>query len=177
MALKRVQIDFSGARPAPPAWALALFAVGAALCIAGVWRASDITAREARAAGDVERVRSVLAAGQPVALAHATLPEAQIAAINGAIVQLNLPWQALFESIEQVKPKNVALLGLEPNGEKRTLRVLAEAKLPDDMLDFVRLLRGQPQFSDALLVKHEVNTQDPNRPLRFMVEAVWKAAL
>ena len=170
-------IDFSGARPATPAWALLLFAVGAAICIAAVWRMSGITVREARIAADIERVRSVLAAGQPSAIPQARLPEARAKAINDAILQLNLPWQALFESLEKVKPANVALLGLEPNGEKHTLRILAEAKQPEDMLDFVRVLRRQPQFTYAVLTKHEINTQDPNRPLRFMVEAVWEPSL
>ena len=45
------------------------------------------------------------------------------------------------------------------------------------MIAFVRLLREQPQFADAVLLKHEVNVQDPNRPIRFLVQAWWKAAL
>lgn len=175
--MKAVLIDFSGARPATPAWALALFAVGAAICIAAVWRMSAITMREARTAADIERARVVLAAGRPSALPQARLPEARAKAINDAIVQLNLPWQALFQSLEKVKPANVALLGLEPNGERHTLRILAETKQPEDMLDFVRLLRAQPQFTYAVLTRHEVNLQDPNRPLRFTVEAVWEPAL
>lgn len=175
--MKPVQIEFSGLRPATPAWALALFACGAVLCISAVWRVGTGNLRETQAAADVERARGVLVARRPAPVPAIELPEAQVGAINQAIVQLNLPWQALFQSIEQVKPKNIALLGLDPDGSKRVLHILAETKDADDMLDFVRLLREQPQFVDALLVKHEMNTQDPNRPLRFSVEAVWKDSL
>ena len=175
--MNRVLIDFSGARPAPPRWTVVLFAVGAALCIGAVWRGSDLSARQARAGGDLERVRGAVSAARPQAVARPALPDAQIAAINRAVVQLNLPWQALFQSLEQARPANVALLTLDPNGEKRTLRILAEAKTPEDMLDFVRLLRERPQFADAVLTKHEIYTQDPNRPLRFTVDAIWKASL
>jgi len=177
MAVRLVRIDFSGARPAPPAWALLLFAVGAALCITAVWRGSAIGLRETRAMADVERARGALTAHYPVAVARVSMSEAQVDAINNAIVQLNLPWQALFESLEKVKPQNIALLGLEPDGKKRVLRILAETRQAEDMLDFVRLLRQQPQFADATLIKHEIYAQDPNRPLRFAIEATWKASL
>jgi hypothetical protein len=177
LALKQVRIDFSGAPAAVPAWALLLFAAGAAVCIIAAWRASNFSLHEARAMADVARARAIVAVRQPPPVAPVTLAEDRISAINGAVAALNLPWQALFSSLEQVKPNNIALLGLEPDGTKHVLRIFAEAKQADDMLDFVRLLRQQPQFVDALLVKHEVYLQDPNRPLRFSVEAVWKETL
>jgi hypothetical protein len=175
--MKPVRIDFSGARPATPGRALALFAFGAALCIAAVWRVNAFSLREARAQADLARARTALTARKPPAAAPLVLPEARVSAINAAIVQLNLPWQALFESIEQAKPKNIAILSLEPDGRKRILRVLAESKAADDMLDFVRMLREQPRFADATLTRHEINLQDPNRPLRFTLEVSWKSGL
>lgn len=175
--MKPVRIDFSGVRPATSGWALTLFALGAVLCIAAVWRVNAFSLREARVNADLARARAALTARKPPAAAPVNLPEARVTAINAAIVQLNLPWQALFESMEQAKPKNIALLSLEPDGKKRILRVLAESKQADDMLDFVRVLREQPRFADATLTRHEINLQDPNRPLRFTIEVSWKPGL
>jgi hypothetical protein len=175
--VRQVRIDFSGAGPAPSGWTLALLTVGIVLCIASTWRISDLSVREARAIADIDRARAKVAARQQGEPVRFSMPGAQVAAINNAVIQLNLPWQAIFESLETIKPKNIALLGLEPDGKKRVLRILAEAKQADDMLDFVRLIREQPQFADAVLLKHDTNIQDPNRPLRFLVEASWKPSL
>jgi hypothetical protein len=175
--MRGVRIDFSGRRPDAPGWSLALLALGIIVCISAVWRLSDLAMREARAAGDVHRAQAALARRRPVPAAPVVLAEARVAAINSAITQLNLPWQPLFQCLEGVKPQNVALLGLEPDGKKRVLRILAETKQPEDMLAFVQMIRAQPQLADATLIKHETNLQDPNRPIRFVVEAVWKATL
>lgn len=175
--MKEIRIDFSGARPATAGWALLLFAMGAAICVAAVWQWNGFKIRETRANADLDRARGVLTAKSPPAVAPLNLPEARIGAINSAIIQLNLPWQALFEALEQTRPKNIALLSLEPDGKKRVLRILGEARQADDMLDFVRLLREQPRFSEATLTRHEINMQDPNRPLRFTVETSWKPEL
>jgi len=177
LALRATRIDFSGKRPAPPAWVLVLLVLGIAAGTSAVWRVSETAMRAGRAAADVERARKVLAARLPPEPARAALPETRVVAINNAITQLNLPWAPLFESLENLQPRDVALLSLEPDGKKRLLRILAEAKQPDDMIAFVRLLREQPQFADAVLLKHEVNVQDPNRPIRFLVQAWWKASL
>lgn len=169
-----VRIDFSGAPVPASGWVLLLFAVGVATCIGAAWRVSNFSLHETRVAADVARSQATVQVRQPAPVAPVVIAEGRVAAINSAVAQLNLPWQALFSSLERIKPNNIALLGLEPNGPKHVLRISAEAKQAEDMLDFVRLLRQQPPFIDALLVKHEVNTLDPNRPLRFTVEAVWK---
>lgn len=172
--MKPVQIDFSGRRPAAPWWAALLFALGAATCISAAWRVSTFNLRETRVMADVERARGAIQAKRPPPAPVVSIAEARVKAINAAIVQLNLPWQSLFGSLEEIRPKNIALLGLEPNGEKHVLRIYAETKQPEDMLDFVRLLEGQPQFASVALVKHEIYMQDPNRPFRFTIEAAWR---
>jgi Tfp pilus assembly protein PilN len=44
------------------------------------------------------------------------------------------------------------------------------------MLAYVRQLGQQDWFSAVALVRHEINEQDPNRPIRFQVDAAWRPA-
>ncbi|WP_308622161.1 PilN domain-containing protein [Massilia sp. Se16.2.3] len=70
-------------------------------------------------------------------------------------------------------PANVALLALEPDAKKRVLRITAEARSSDDMLAYVAALGREEWFGAVTLARHEVQEQDPNRPVRFQVDAEW----
>jgi hypothetical protein len=130
-------------------------------------RRMDAELLEARA-----RVPAPVAA--PV-LALARISEAQAGAVNAAILQLNLPWRALHDAVGAATPATIALLALEPDARKHALRITAEAKNPDDMVGYVEQLGKQDLFSGVALTRHEINDQDPNRPIRFQVEAYWSA--
>jgi hypothetical protein len=39
----------------------------------------------------------------------------------------------------------------------------------------VEELKKQELFSDVALTRHEINEQDPARPIRFQIEAEWTA--
>lgn len=99
--------------------------------------------------------------------------DAQAQAVNDAVMQLNLPWRDLVEAVRAATPGNVALLALEPDAKRRTLRITAEAKNSDDMLAYVAKMEEQGWFGSVALVRHEIAEQEPNRPLRFQVSAQW----
>lgn len=101
------------------------------------------------------------------------LSESRVAAINSAIQQLNLPWPELFSMFERNQSKTVVLLALEPDVTTKTLKIQAEAKTPEDMVDFVDTLEGENIFTSVSLIRHEINEPDPNKPYRFTVEAQW----
>lgn len=175
--MKRVNIDFHRARPHPSALALGLLAAGFLVCASGVWRYAEAGLAIEQLDSELTVARDKLAAKHPANEASAAMPqmsEKQLATINQAITQLNLPWQALFKVIEAAKPKTIAILSLEPDGKKQSLKIQAEAKNPDDMIGFVETLKQQPLFADVMLQKHEINEQDSNRPYRFIVEARWR---
>ena len=109
----------------------------------------------------------------PVKLA---LPQVQAQAVNDAVMQLNLPWRDLYEAVRAATPANVALLALEPDAKRRTLRITAETRNSDDMLAYVARMQEQEWFGAAVLSRHEIAEQDPNRPLRFQVSAQWGGA-
>jgi hypothetical protein len=107
------------------------------------------------------------------AISKVTIPEAQAGAVNKAIEQLNLPWRDLFNAIESATPATIALLAIEPDAKKHVLKATAEVKASDDMVGYVEQLKKQGLFSNVLLTKHEINAQDPNKPIRFQLEAEW----
>jgi Tfp pilus assembly protein PilN len=100
----------------------------------------------------------------------------QVAAVNRAVAALNLPWDNLFGAVEAARPEKVALLNLEPDGVRRSLRLVAEARDSADMLAFVDRLAARPELATVNLVKHEIQEKDAQRPLRFQVDAQWKEA-
>jgi Tfp pilus assembly protein PilN len=180
--MKRIRIDFAPPSLArtvfhtrPAAWALGLLAL--LLCLAAAlagWqllssrRAYEAQLNEARRRAD----------SQAVAPAQAPPPliaAGQAAAVNGAVLQLNLPWRELHDAVAAATPPTIALLALEPDARKRTIKLTAEARTGDEMIAYVEQLKRQELFAAVALSRHEINEGDPNRPIRFQLEAEWIA--
>ena len=180
--MKTVRIDFAprGLRRAlfrAPriTWAL----LWGAIVLAPSTITSHIQYRE-RLQQHERRVARVAAATAAPAAAPAPvrppLPAAQVTAVNATVRQLNLPWRALHDAIQAATPATVALLALEPDAKKSSVRITAEAKSSDEMIAYVEQLRAVDWFSGVLLTRHEINEQDPNRPIRFQIDAQWRPA-
>jgi hypothetical protein len=103
----------------------------------------------------------------------AAIPVEQAKAVNNAIGRLNVPWIELREAIDEATTSSVAVLMLEPLVKSRTLKIVAEARSPDDMFFFMEQLKHQEFFSGVVLIKHSIDEKDPNRPIRFHLEAHW----
>jgi len=179
--MKRLRLDFApsslrGTLLRAPL-ASRVTALGAlALCAVALVQVLDY--REAREEVDAQLAAlQARAAAPPAAPAVSRTPigEQEALAVNAAIAQLNLPWRALHDAVRAATPPDVALLALEPDARRRVLRITAEAKNSDDMLAYVRLLEREEWFASVTLVHHEVLEQDPNRPLRFQLDAGWGA--
>lgn len=92
---------------------------------------------------------------------------------NHVIEKLDTPWDALFGAVESTFNEQVTLLSVEPDTERREIRLLAEAKDLESMLDYVRQVRESSVLKNGYLVEHQINQQDPLRPVRFTVTANW----
>lgn len=166
------------ARTSALAWVLLAMAV--LLCAAAGVLAWHLQVKQRADQALVDSVRRRVAAPPVVAVASdsAKLPQIsalQANAVNAAVLQLNLPWRALRDAVGAATPPTIALLALEPDAHKQTLRVTAEARNSDEMFAYVEQLKAQELFSAVLLTRHEINDQDPNRPIRFQLDAVWSA--
>jgi hypothetical protein len=178
--MRRIAIDF--APPTlmrtlrrTPAWAWCLGAAGLGLCLAAGlgWHRSDqdqSAMREAITAADAG-----LAARQTRNLAKPAppVPEAQALAVNKLVAQLNLPWGALLNAMEQASAPTVALLQFHPDPRNHQVKGIAEAKTSAAMIAYVERLKRQPVFDGVTLTKHEFADQDDSQPLRFEFEARW----
>ncbi|GGY58069.1 hypothetical protein [Pseudoduganella albidiflava] len=180
--MKPMQIDF-----APPTWRRALYRLhpvllaagiaGILLCAGGIWFAMQMADQRAAREQQIERLRASQAAlsKRPARVAEVAIPEAQAAAVNAAILRLNVPWRQLEDAVGNATPANIALLALDPDPRKQLLKITAEARNSDDMVGYVQVLKQQDFFTGAALVRHEIGEQDPNHPIRFQVEVQWRA--
>jgi Tfp pilus assembly protein PilN len=182
--MKRIDIDFAPAtlqrviRQTPPAgWLLLLGAIVlwsiVAITAVKLHHQKNLNAQHlAKVMQDAQKRLNAQKA-RNMAAAKVIIPEEQINAVNKAIEQLNLPWRDLFNALEAATPANIALLTIEPDAKKHVLKATAEAKNSDDMIAYIEQLKKQELFSNVLLTKHEINVQDPNRPIRFQLAAEW----
>ncbi len=99
--------------------------------------------------------------------------QAELKAANRVLTRLSMPWDALFQEMEASIDEQVALLSVEPDTEKRELRITAEAKNLGAMLAYMKRLQAIALFKDAHVSSHQIQLQDPQRPVRFMLSARW----
>ncbi|MBI0410267.1 MAG: fimbrial assembly protein [Nitrosomonadaceae bacterium] len=97
----------------------------------------------------------------------------EVTRANAVLSQINLPWEALFNSVEYASSYDVALLSFQPDAASRTLRIGGEAKNMSALLDFVGTLERESVFEDAYLLKYEIKQDDPQQPIIFSLVASW----
>lgn len=98
------------------------------------------------------------------------LSQTQIRAYNAVIRQLNIPWQQIFEDLERLTPPDVALISIEPDGARTSVKFQAEAKTLSMLLTYAAALQQQGVFGRITYSKHETNEQDKNKPVRLSFE-------
>jgi Tfp pilus assembly protein PilN len=96
---------------------------------------------------------------------------AQADAMNEVVDRLNIPWAHLLNDLESLTPPTVAVLQMEPLVAANALRWQVEAKSHQQVFTYLEKLRDAKTLKQARLIKFETNTQDPNRPIRFVLEA------
>ena len=179
--MTRLDIDFAppGWRRSlhrVPAWAWGTGALGMVLVVTAAYSGSAALQRQQLREGQLQRAQQrVLAATLgPAPAPQMAIAPAQAAAVNAAILQLNLPWRDLQDALASATPPTVALLALEPDARKRILKITAETTGSDAMVAYIAQLKRQELFGTRVqLLRHEINALDPNKPLRFQLEARW----
>lgn len=105
------------------------------------------------------------------------LEKAQNKEANEVIDRLSTPWDTLFRIFESTVDEDTVLLELEPQADQNEVQVTAESRNFSTMLDFVRRLQESPSLHDVYVSSHQVQQQDPQHPVRFVVNAKWDRTL
>lgn len=174
--MKAVNLDYLA--DTRPNWAgMTVLAIGLAGLIAVMWYARDLS----RDISNQEMLVSKLQAQEknktelPVTErrgAEQIASEAKQA--NAVILALSLPWKELFEAFEASRMNEVAVLAVEPDAQKGMVRITAEAKKLESMLDYSSSLQKIALFREVLIVSHQIQDQDPEQPIRFTLQAAWE---
>ena len=169
--LARLELDFSPARRnAPMGWLLLGIGLIAA-SVAGVQFRSAHAERLTQASGlnAISGPRLPAGAGTGAAADPRATKAAAVVARD-----LQMPWAEMLAALEAVQAHDVALLGVEPSASRHNIRITAEAKTPEAMLNYVDALRGD-SFPEVTLSSHQVEAQTPGNPVRFVVQARWRS--
>lgn len=95
---------------------------------------------------------------------------------NQVVRQLTLPWNALFRAVETAGGDGIALLSMEPDMQKGTVKISGEAKDLNALLNYVKQLSSRKVFGNVFLQDHKIQQTDPEKPLHFSLLADWKEA-
>ena len=172
--MKRVELDYL-APPRGALWpGLVVLAISLAILAALVLRYSHTRDELARLQGNgklvsTERLPQVTMSKERL--------EAEVKSAESLVRQLALPWATVIRAIEQAGTPNVALLQLQPDAETRTVKLTAEARSREAMFDYLRRLDSANGLTDVHVIKHEVQREDPQRPIQFSIQAGMKTTV
>ena len=171
MSRPRIELDFERRpRRMRPRGAV-LLALGCAAAILVALEYQDNLAERATLEMRVANLDSTHHVRKPDKHADGAAAESR-----AAFAELSLPWSRLLQELERASAESegrVAVLGIEPDREKHQLRVLAEARTLPLALAYVQRLQASDALRFPMLESHEVQTRDPERPVRFQIRADW----
>ena len=175
--MRALMLDFQPRRRASPlGWSL--LAGGVVLVLSCIVIQQHLSEETEQQQGHLQPAQRVLTGdtGSKVSLTPAeTREQAQnLAEMRKVSQQLRRPWERLFATLESMPRDNIALLTLTPDARKGQLRISAEARDLDAMLDFHRRLEASDELSDVSLLSHEIVANVPEHPVQFNLSATWE---
>jgi hypothetical protein len=93
---------------------------------------------------------------------------------EAVVRELTLPWAPLLRTLEEAAMRDVAILQLQPDAHLRVLKLTAEARSQEAMFRYLRRLAASKNLGDTHLVSHQVQRDDPQRPVQFSVQATLR---
>ena len=154
--MRRLDLEFQPRRSSPLAWSL--LALGAAVVAALVLLQQHLQAEqvelEARVHGLELQLGRRPATAAPQNTAASREQAERLAQMRSVSQQLQRPWQQLFAMLEAQPQEDVALLTLTPAARKGQVRITAEARNQEAMLQYHQRLERSAELSDVLSLIH-----------------------
>ena len=172
MALRALALDF---KQTPRQWS----ALGLVVLLMGALTLAYVANTERTLTSQIELAearldrlekRGKIKPAQPV---DAEQLQTEIRQANEILQQLSLPWDALFKAVEAKREQEIALLSIQPNVDKRVVRITGEAKNFEALLAYMSFLEDSKTLHQVYLTSHEIRTQDAEKPVRFALLANW----
>ena len=161
----RIELDYVAA-PRRALWpGLAVLAVSLALAGQLALRQHSVH-RDIAALAAVQGALDLTQAREPAKTNDEELKQAET-----VVRQLTLPWSDIVRAIEGASMRDVGILNMQPDAQQRLLKLTAEAKTREAMLEYVRRIAQTQGLSNVYIVSHQVQTENPSRPIQFSVQA------
>ena len=163
--MARLDFDFH-LRPSRPG------KMGIALALAGAvalgWAWTNLQAARATEAGLAMQIAALEQARPAVASRPAVRADTPAQTAQARVkAQLAYSWQPAFDALTAAHSSKIALLALDAVQAKSQIKLTAEARTLSDAVEFIEALQQQPGISRVALTQHEVQADDPEKPLRF----------
>jgi hypothetical protein len=100
----------------------------------------------------------------------------RVEASNRVLQALEQPWFTLFDDVERAAIDGVALLALEPDAQKKTVRITGEARDLDVLSTYVDRIGAARSLRDLRLMQQELHGPPERARLRFIISARWEDA-
>lgn len=167
---RRLELDYI-ARPRPSR------AAGAAVLVSALALALVLAGRYHDVRIELERIDAARELGverRPARAASRERLEEEAKSAEAVLRQLALPWSAILSTVEAAATPDVAVLQMQPDARQRQLRLGAEARDAQAMLEYLRQLAAAKTLAEVHVVSHQVQVEDPQRPVQFTVQASMK---
>ncbi|BBR54260.1 MULTISPECIES: pilus assembly protein [Pseudomonas] len=174
--MRRLDLEFQPAPGSPIAWSL--LTLGCAVLAAMLLIEQHLQDEQADLQARVHLLEQQLGrrpvSAAPLSSAASREQAEQLAQMRSVSQQLQRPWQQLFAMLEGMPQEDVALLSLTPDARKGQVRIAAEARNLEAMLQYHQRLERSEELRDVSLLNHEVVTGQPEHPVRFNLTATWE---
>ena len=171
MRAPRLELDYLAA-PRRTAWP-GIVLLAASLALGGILAERYRDARQALVRLEAE-TGLLTPERRPVRALPRERLDSETKAAEAVVRQLTVPWGKLIGTLEAASTRDVVLLQLQPDADQRRLRLTAEARDRDSMFSYVKRLEGAPALAEVHLVSHQVQNEDPQRPIQFSLQAVLR---
>jgi hypothetical protein len=151
--------------------ALAAAAVGAALLVGALARQRmAIEAQEARR----DMLSARLRPARPQAEVVGPELSRRIVAANAVIDDLAVPWEALFDALQSVDARGLALLSLTPDSRQHGRRRAGAARSVPELLAYVDRLAALPMLAQVRLEGYSTVPRDGVEVVAFTLGTTWR---
>jgi hypothetical protein len=173
MMVPSINVDFVSRRRRASRGGLLVLAAGVA---AAAWTVLDYRGLAAQSAAIERQIDAVKPHALRGSRAAPTDDGRALEDATEAVRELGLPWSELLDELEAAgeSSKDIALLSIEPDHEKRRVRIEAEARTLPAAIAFTQHLQSAGALAYPLLDSHKVRSDQVERPVHFEMTAEWR---